>query len=63
MYDSAKDLYDKMCEVLTNFEDPETEEERTTIDDLYSMLKLMFKIIGNLFKRNQLINQIFYPKI
>ena len=38
MYNSAKDLYDKMCEVLTNFEGPSTEAERSTVDDLYSML-------------------------
>ena len=38
MFDSAKDIYDKLCEVLTNYEDPETEEERTTADDFYKML-------------------------
>jgi hypothetical protein len=40
---SRKRLYDEMCRVLTDYEDPATEEERTTEKDLYDMLS---KIAG-----------------
>lgn len=31
-------LYNKICKALTNYEMPETEEEKTTEDELYQLL-------------------------
>ena len=37
-YHSRNELYDALCRVLTNHEDPASPEERTSEGDLYNML-------------------------
>ena len=36
--ETKQTIYDEMCRVLTDYETPNSEEERTTADDLYRML-------------------------
>ena len=36
--ETKQTIYDELCKVLTNYEAPEKELERTTENDLYEML-------------------------
>lgn len=38
MFHSKRDLYDELSRVITNYEVPESEEERTTTEEMYAML-------------------------